>query len=178
MRLFLLLLLVLATPASADWSFGAHLSAGNIQSGETSGSSTVLAIPSNALTYQPAFRVAFGDPRHKHDGYLDLGTLVIDEAGSTLSLVVASLNYQHVFVASAVGGPFANVGVGFLREGSEVRTSIKPSYGAGLGYRRLIRDDHGALRVEARVDYLQGDDELGRPDLTTLGFRLGFDLWL
>lgn len=168
----------IASPVWAGaWSLGTNLGAGVVHAGATSGTNAVLALPSNALTYQPAFRIGFGNDLHTHDAFVDAGALVIDEAGSTLSLIVGSLNYQYVFTRS-LAAPFANVGVGFMREGGAVRATTRPTYSGGLGVRRMTRDGHGALRAEARVDHLKGDGSYGRPDLTTIGVRLGFDLWL
>jgi hypothetical protein len=44
--------------------------------------------------------------------------------------------------------------------------------------RHAVHDGHGALRVEGRFEYLQSADKIGRPAFTTLGLRMGFDLWM
>ena len=83
------------------------------------------------------------------------------------------------FVHERVGNSlFANVGMGLYREGSATRHSTARSYGGGLGFRHVVRERHGALRAEVRADHLDSDAGSGRPSLTTLELRLGFDLWL
>jgi hypothetical protein len=168
-------------PASArawEWSLGASMSTGTTRSGAHSGTSTAFALPSNALTYQPGFRLGYGSKGRTHEVTLDGGALVIGEEGSTVSLVVGSLGYQHAFGSSKVSNAFANVGLGFLREGSALGAGANATYGTGIGWRRVLRDGRGDLRAELRYDYLRGGGPFGRPNLTTIGLRLGFDLWL
>jgi len=174
-------LLALLVPASArawEWSLGASMSAGTTRSGAHSGTSTAFALPSNALTYQPGFRLGYGSERRTHEVTLDGGALVIGEEGSTVSLIVGSLGYQHAFGHSQTSNPFANLAIGFLREGNALAAGSNATYGAGLGWRRVLRDQRGDLRAEIRYDFLAGGGPFGRPNLTTVGLRLGFDLWL
>lgn len=174
-----LLFLLSAAPANAgSWTLGAHLGAGVVSSGSDGGSSAVWAIPSNVLTYQPSVRIGFGTARHGHDAMLDLGSLVIDEAGSVLSLNVATLSYQYVFRPGSKASPFINAGLGFYREGGASDITTQNTLGAGLGVRRVLRDDHGVIRAEFRFDYLEGDDDFARSQLRTFGVRVGFDLWM
>jgi len=154
------------------------MSAGTTRSGAHSGTSTALALPSNALTYQPGFRLGYGNTKRTHEVTLDAGALVIGEEGSTVSLVVGSLGYQYAFGRSPLSNPFANVGIGFLREGNALAAGSNATWGAGVGWRRVLRDQRGDLRAEIRYDYLKGGGPFGRPNLTTVGVRLGFDLWL
>ena len=164
---------------AAAWGVGSSLALSSVWSDvHGSGSSTILAIPSNSLTYQPGFRVAFADESHAHEVTLDSGVMVIDEAGSTLSLVVAQVSYQHVFAAAHPTAPMANVGLGFYREGGAAQASTSTSFGAGIGVRHRIHDGHGDVRAELRADYLRDDETFSRPALTSVGLRLGFDLWL
>lgn len=162
----------------ASFSIGSHFGFawihGNV---EDTGSSTVFAIPSATLTYQPGLRISVSDLRRVHEVHVDSGALILDQAGSTISLISASLGYQLTFRPAWRNAPYLSLDVGLFREGSAVRVSTAPSLGAGVGVRRLVRD-HGALRCELRVDRLANDDAVGRPRLTTTGLRFGFDLWL
>jgi hypothetical protein len=169
-----------AVPAAAgEWSLGAHLGMGVVESDVSgAGSTNFVAWPANPVLYQPGLRVAFGDRRRANELLGDTGFLLLDEGGSTLSLLATAFSLQHAWRGSWRNSPFLNVGIGFLRETSEVRSSVSTTYGAGFGLRHRVREDHGALRVEARVDHVPRDEELGRPALTTVGLRLGFDLWL
>jgi hypothetical protein len=164
---------------AAVWSLGSHIEMASVQSDvRGSGRSTVVAWPSNAFAYQPGLRIGWGNARRGHELLLDSGLFMLDEAGSTLSLLATSLSYQHAFGARSTTSPIANLGMGLFREGGSARASSSTSFGAGVGVRHVIHDGHGALRGEFRVDYLKRDAVFSRPTLVTLGLRLGFDLWL
>jgi hypothetical protein len=167
-----------ASAWARSWSLGSHLGIGYITSRvEGSGSSFAIAWPQSAFTYQPGIRIALGDSSHKHEVQLDSGFFWLDQAGSRYSLLNASTSYQRSF-GSGTTTPIANVGLGLLSEGSAGQSSISGLIGAGIGLRHAVRERHGAVRGEARVDWLLRDATTGRPALTTIGLRLGFDLWL
>lgn len=173
------ILLLAPVPARAwEWSLGASMSAGATSSTAHNGTSTAFGLPSNALSYQPGFRLGYGSERRVHEVILDGGALVIGEQGSTVSLIVGSLGYQHAFGRSETSNPIANVGLGFLREGSALATGANWTWGTGAGWRRVLRDQRGDLRAEVRYDYVHGGGPFGRPNLNTFGLKLGFDLWL
>jgi hypothetical protein len=176
----LALLLPASSAAAPSWSLGTHFGLASIGSGagSSAGSSTVVAWPTSALTYQPGLRLACGNARHSRDLTLDSGLFLLDEAGSTLSLFVGTASYQHVVRPKWLWSPFADVGLGFYREYAATRTHVSSSYGGGIGVRHAVRDSHGALRAEFRYDHLRDDSASGRPTLITVGLRLGFDLWL
>lgn len=173
-------LLLCASPAAAvSWSLGTQLDIAYVTSGpEGEGTSTVVTWPANALTYEPGLRLAVGNERHTRDATLDFGWFVLDEAGSTLSLFVASASYQHVFRPEWAWSPFADAGLGVYREDTSVQSHASTRYGGGIGMRHVVREDHGALRLEVHYDHLQANTETGRPKLDTWGLRFGFDLWL
>jgi hypothetical protein len=177
--LFLSLLLRASSAAALSWSLGTQFGLASISSGAGSRtSSTVVAWPASALTYQPGLRLACGNVRHSRDVTLDSGLFLLDEAGSTISQFVGEASYQHVLRPDWFWAPFGNLGLGFYREYAATRTHASTSYGAGIGVRHALRDSHGVLRAEIRYDYLLDDSDSGRPALTTVGLRLGFDLWL
>ena len=177
--LVVLLGLTTGSPVRAgSWSLGAQLGAISMRGDQGGGTSTVIAFPLNSLSYQPGLRLAFGDARHTREVCLEGGLLVIDEAGTVASIAVGSLGYQHVFMQQSAHSPFASVWLGLVGEGGEAQHGKSMSYGAGLGWRRVIRDEHGAIRIEARYDHLNSGGPFERPTLKTLGLRLGFDLWL
>ena len=103
---------------------------------------------------------------------------LIDESGSTLTILTGSLGYQYTLKASWTNAPFASASIGFYREGGAAVTSTTTSWGAGLGLRHAVRDGHGSLRLEGRAERLGGAGRLERPALVSFGLRLGFDLWL
>lgn len=174
-----LTLLIPALGFGASWSVGAHMGASTVFSDvRGSGRTTVVAWPSSVLAYQPGFRIGLADGRHAHNLVLDSGMLNLDMGGSGLSLLSVALGYEHTFVSVRTIAPFATIGVGFHREGSDAATSTSPNFGGGIGLRRRIRGDNGVLRAEVRADYLRASDAFGRPQLTTVGLRVGFDLWL
>ena len=177
----ILALIALLLPVSAhawEWSLGSSMAAGITRSREGSGTSTAFAFPANVLTYQPGLRIGYGSAGRVQEVTLDAGALVIGEEGSTVSLILGSLGYQHAFGRSPTSNPFANVGLGMLREGSALGAGTNLTWGAGIGWRRVLRDQRGDLRAEVRYDYLEAGSPFRRPNLATLGLRLGFDLWL
>lgn len=176
---FALIPLLLPISAHAwEWSLGSSMAAGITRSGQSSGTSTSFGLPSNTLTYQPGLRIGYGSPSRTHEVTLDAGALVIGEEGSTVSVIEGLFGYQHAFGRSPRSNPFANASLGFLHEGSALDSGGSTAWGAGVGWRRLLRDQRGDLRAEIRYDYLKGGGPFGRPNLTTVGLRLGFDLWL
>lgn len=74
--------------------------------------------------------------------------------------------------------PFANAGLGVNREGGAAKAGTSARFGAGVGVRHIVGNRHGVVRAEARVDRNTRDSTFGRPGLTSIGPRLGFDLWL
>ncbi len=161
-----------------SWSVGSHMGLGHISSRvEGSGSSFAIAWPQSAFTYQPGMRLAVSDSSRRHELQVDSGFFWLDQAGSSYSLLDVSASYQRCFGAGTTM-PFANLGLGLLSEGSAGRSSISGSFGGGIGARHVVRERRGALRAEARVDWLLRDSTTGRPALRTIGLRLGFDLWL
>ena len=167
------------TCLAASWSMGSHFGMSVIHSSvEGSGSSTVVGVPASAISYQPGLRVAVGNSGRSRELGLDLGLFVLDEGGARLSLFNASFNYLHCFRPLRKFGVLASTGAGVVREGGGARSSYSASFGGGVGLRRVVRDNHGAVRIEARIDCHGRDGVRGRPFLTTAGLRLGFDLWL
>lgn len=177
-RISVVLLLGASPAAAASWSLGTQFGIASISSVKArNGSSTVVGWPANALTYEPGLRLAVGNETHTRDATLDTGWFLLDEAGSTLSLFTSMGSYQHVFRPEWYWSPFGNAGVGWYREDAATRTHTSVRFGGGVGMRHAVRDGHGALRVEARYDHLDGDGDVGRPGLNTMGLRFGFDLW-
>jgi hypothetical protein len=172
-------ILIATSPAYAlSWSLGSHLGLAHINSRvEGSGSSFVIGWPQSAFTYQPGVRVAYGDSSRTNELQLDTGFFWLNQAGSAYSLFNLATSYQRCLRPGPTS-PFVNLGVGLLSEGSAGRSSISGSIGVGLGVRRAVRERHGAVRAEARADWLLRDTTTDRPPLTSLGLRLGFDLWL
>jgi hypothetical protein len=174
----LALLLGAAPAAAASWSLGTQFGIATMTSTKSrNGSSTVVGWPANALTYEPGLRLAVGNATHTRDVTLDTGWFLLDEAGSTLSLFTSMASYQHVFKPQWYWSPLANAGAGFYREDAATVTHTSVRFGLGAGIRHAVRDGHGALRVEARYDHLDGNGDSGRPGLDTKQLRFGFDLW-
>lgn len=174
-----LVVLLSSRPAqSGAWSLGSHMGLAHISSGvEGSGSSFSIAGPQSAFVYQPGLRLGFGDERRMQEVQLDVGFFWLDQAGASYSLLDLSTSYQRCLSGGSTA-PFANLGLGLLSEGSAGRSSASGLFGLGVGVRHVIRERRGAVRAEGRVDWLLRDKTTDRPALTTIGLRLGFDLWL
>jgi hypothetical protein len=159
------------------WSIGAHLGFAEVTSpGKGNGSSTVVAFPASAITYEPGLRFAASDRTHANEWLGDAGLFSLDEGGSPLTLFVGMLGYQRTFLASAGNAPFVNVGAGIYREQAALHTTSSSRFGAGIGFRHRVRESRGDMRAEFRIDHLRGD--AGRPPLDSFQLRLGFDLWM
>ena len=153
------------------------MSATVVRGESNEGSTGIWGAPSNVLGYQPALRASWGDSLHQHDLLLDFGGLAIDQPGSSLSLAVMTLGYQHAFDTDRALSPIINAEAGVVREdGAQV--SWAPLFGLGAGLRHSIRQQRGAVRIEVRWYQVGSDHTLGRPRLDSLGVRAGFDLWL
>src|SRR5260221_3128405 len=144
------LLLRASSAAALSWSLGTQFGLASISSGAGGGSSSVVAWPASALTYQPGLRLACGNARHSRDLTLDSGLFLLDESGSTLAQFVGAAGYQHVVRPEWFWSPYANLGLGFYREYAATRTHISSSYGAGICVRHALRDSRGVLRAEVR----------------------------
>jgi hypothetical protein len=165
--------------AGVTWSLGAHASLSRVSGDvEDSGTSATVGLGSSVLTYQPSLRLALGTDRHGHDVVFDSGLLVLDQGGSTLSLYVVSAGYQWAARPRWRTSPILGANVGLYHEGSDVASTSELLLGIGAGLRHVVGDNHGALRAEFRWERLTADHDTGRPKLTTIGARLGFDLWL
>lgn len=163
----------------ASWSLGSHFGFSSIRSSVSgSGSSSILGVPANPLSYQPGLRLAVADSLRGRQVALDLGLMALVEGGAGFSVTTVHVDYVRALRAENVTAVLATAGAGVVREGGGDRASYAASFGAGLGVRRLVRDSHGAVRVETRVDWLLKDGIRERPRLTILTARLGFDLWL
>ncbi len=175
-----LLVFLGSSPAHAlDWSLGTHLGVSWIHGGVPgSGTSTIVATPASTFGYQPALRLGCSDRRHAHEVFVDSGQFFIDEAGSTYHQWAGDVGYQEVLWPGRPLSPYANADLGWFNEGGAVMSVTSISYGGGLGVRRTVSERHGAVRAEARLEYLNNARNLGRPALHTVGLRLGFDLWL
>jgi hypothetical protein len=163
---------------AGTWSVGSHFGFSSLKGAKGGGTTTVLGTPSTPLAYQPGLRLGFGDRGRTHELQLDTSWFLVDEGGSSLSMLVESVGYQRTFRSAWTHAPFVNLSVGFFREGGEVRSAVSTLWGAGVGFRRLVGDGHGDLRLEGRVDHLQEAEKFERPEITSWGIRFGFDLWM
>lgn len=172
---------LLCAPTSVlgkSWALGSHLGVSAIHSGvQGAGSSSSIGWPSSVLTYQPGARLAVGDSSHRKQMFLDFGLLYLNEGGSGFSSLLGLLGYQRCFAARGRVAPFLNAAIGLYREGGPDHASTAGVVGAGLGIRKALGGEHGALRGEIRSDLLFRDTRTGRPALMIIGLRLGFDLW-
>ena len=50
--------------------------------------------------------------------------------------------------------------------------------GVGLGIRRALRNGHGAVRGEMRLDHYFEDQAGGLTAFNATSFKFGFDLWM
>jgi hypothetical protein len=178
--LILALALGWAAPAyCVDWGLGTHLGLTSIQSDvKHSGSTTVLSWPSSVFAYQPGLRVSCADHERANELILDSGQVWLEEGGSSAHQLSVALGIQHTFWSARRVAPFVNLDLAWYSEGGSTNSATSTAWGGGLGVRHVVGDHHGALRAEVRADHLSDSSTFGRPALTMIALRLGFDLWL
>lgn len=183
----LLLALFLALPAgpamAARTSFGANwgLTIHHIQGGDNT---TIIGIPAEVSSFQPGIRIGVSDEKMRNELYFDTGFSLLSGGGS-LHTIEVTANYQYTFPSEKLSSPYLTVGAGAISEGVDVGfgsvSAVSAVFGAGVGVRTRLQNDHGAFRVEARVDRItEGKDGVNvLIDKATLyGIKAGFDLWL
>ena len=181
-RLMFASLLVAAWPVSAaagTWSLGSNfgISVLNTQSG---GSSSVVTWPGDVFGYLPGIRIGFLDRRSSTEFFVDTG--LYRSSGAEFRVLQTSGNIQFNLSRRASSGAYLDAGVGFWSSrqgtGSNSTSATVPSFGAGLGARRVLSQGHGAFRGEVRLDHFFENQAAGLEALTAMGFKFGFDLWM
>lgn len=78
---------------------------------------------------------------------------------------------------------FITGGIGFQRFDRDVWSATREVYGGGVGLRRSVSDDRGALRAELRFDHapersvdVAGVGPVVVPEANAVSLKLGFDL--
>lgn len=171
--------LMIAVNATAGvLSLGSNVSVAIIRS-DIRGSGTLATVgaPASPLTYQPGLALAFADTSHVNKLGLDMGFLMVDEGGDRIDWTVGMLEYERE-LGHCWQNWFANIGAGCFRESSAERASNSAIVGVGIGIHRVTRERHGELRAELHASRIAADRRVGRPPLTSVGLRLGFELWL
>ncbi len=106
--------------------------------------------------------------------------------GAALSSLSLTGNYQFNFNAQGNLKPFVTAGVGLFRVGyhpehGDGMSASSAMFGGGAGVGYLVAGGVGRLRGEVRYDQVtegKHEDNPITPKGGTLGFRLGFDVWL
>jgi hypothetical protein len=149
----------------------------------------IIGIPGSAEWSQPGIRVGYLPPGHRWDVNADVGfvhrsgTMGNDETTvELLPQVQANARARSGF------SPFVNGGGGFMHETAllSASTSVsatRPVFGAGIGVRKSVSDDHGFVRVELRYDHLSKHvqelsptESFTFPATNLFSVKLGFDL--
>ena len=179
-RFLVVALLVAAWPVAAAagmWSIGPNF--GVSVNTNQNASVTVLAWPGDALGFQPGLRIGYLERSSPLEFYVDTGFLMETESGSSFRILQASGNFQHRLSGRSLSGPYLNAGLGFwMIDDDGGKSGTVPSVGVGLGARGVLRHGHGAFRGEFRLDHFFEDQGAGVDAFTSLGFKLGFDLWM
>ena len=164
-------------PAAAGmWSIGPNFGV-SVNSSQNS-TVTVLAWPGDSFGFQPGLRLGYLGRTSPNEFFADTGFLMESESGSSFRILQASGNLLRRLSGRSLSGPYLTAGLGFWMIGNGSTTRTLPSLGAGLGARGVLRHGHGAFRGEVRLDHFFEDQGAGIDAFNSLGFRLGFDLWM
>ena len=176
-------LLVAAAPVCAlagTWSLGPNVGI-SILSNQNS-TQTVVAWPGDVVGYMPGLRIGFLQRGAPTEFFVDTGLSYVSSAGNSFRVLQGSGNLQFNLSRRSSTGAYMAAGVGFwsVAEGSGNTTTSTtvPSLGAGLGARHVLRNGHGAVRGEMRLDHYFEDQTAGLAAFNAMSFKFGFDLWM
>lgn len=170
MTLIMLSAITIPSVSSAGMSLGANVTAA--QFGNANDHSFALSAPSSPLFgIQPGLRIGFPNPSGLDETYFDTGLLMVE----SYTLWSVTVNYQRA-LARQPTAPYVTVGGGFQSYGGFVGFEAYPVFGGGFGVRHILGHRQGAIRAELRYDRLHVTEE--SEDLSSIGLKLGFDLWL
>ena len=179
----LALVLVAVAPVcamAATWSIGPNIGFAML-SGQNE-NQTVIAWPGDVSGYMPGLRIGYFKKGAPTEFFVDTGLSYFSSGGNSFRVLQGTANMQFNLARRSSTGAYAALGVGFwsLSEGSGNTTtsSSVPSMGAGLGFRRVLRSGHGALRGEMRLDHYFSDSNAGLDAFNSMSFKFGFDLWM
>lgn len=148
----------------------------------------VVGIPGTAEWGQPGIRIGYLAPGGSWDLNADVGLV---HWSSSFGIEQTAFELLPQAQANLRGGPgfrpFLNAGLGIRYEATPSWTrpvsATRPLFGAGIGVRRSVSDDHGFVRAELRYGYVP---ELTRELSPTsrvaflaahqFSVKLGFDL--
>ena len=181
---FLLVLPFLAAApicaVAGTWSLGPNVGFSLLSSQNST--QTVVGLPGDVVGYMPGLRIGFLKRGAPTEYFLDTGLSYFSSAGNSYRTFQGSGNMQFNFARRTSTGAYMTAGLGFwsLSQGSgnTSTSSTVPSMGAGLGARHFLRNGHGALRGEMRLDHYFEDQNGGLAAFNATSFKFGFDLWM
>lgn len=179
----LVLLLVAAVPVHAvagTWSLGPNVGISLLS--DQNSTQTVVSWPGDVVGYMPGLRIGFLKRGAPTEFFVDTGLSYAGSAGNSLRILQGSGNIQFNLSRRTPTGAFMTAGMGFWSvsqgTGNTSTSATVPSLGAGLGARHVLRNGHGAVRGEMRLDHYFEDQNAGLAAFNATSFKFGFDLWM
>lgn len=149
----------------------------------------IVGIPGTQDWSQPGIRVGYVAPGRRWDLNADVGLMHRSGTIGSPETTVELFPQVQVNAAGRRGfSPFVNGGVGMLYETAFTSpinpiTATRPVFGAGVGVRKSVSDEHGRLRFELRYDRVSKSEKTRGPGDTftfpatnLFSVKLGFDL--
>lgn len=180
---FMLVLLFIAAPTCAvagTWSLGPNVGF-SLLSGQNS-TQTVVAWPGDVGGYMPGLRIGFLRRGAPTEFFVDTGLSYFSNDGNSFRVLQGTANMQFNLARRSATGAYMAAGIGFWSvsqgSGNTNTSATVPSMGAGLGLRHNLRNGHGAVRGEMRLDHYFEDQTAGLDSFNATSFKFGFDLWM
>jgi len=171
-----------ASAHAEGWSIGSNLGFSVVKPKGGGDDLVVVGAPGSVGLivpgFQPGLRIAFPvDAKRQNEIYFDGGLSLFNGSGETLTNYEVTVNYQHTFSLAGSSSPYVTVGGGLMGQNFAGESNTNTLLGGGIGGLTRVRDEHGAVRVELRYDYIF-EDEMGFEGGHLISLKVGFDLWL
>jgi hypothetical protein len=132
--------------------------------------------------YMPGLRIGFLRRGAPTEFFVDTGLSYFGSNGNSFRVLQGTANMQFNLSRRSSTGAYMAAGIGFWSvaqgSGNTTTSTSVPSLGAGLGVRRVLRNGHGAVRGEMRLDHYFEDQNAGLDAFNATSFKFGFDLWM
>ena len=166
---------------SGTLTIGPNLGVGVVDEPGTGGDAvTSVGVPNGGGmvfgSLQPGLRFGYVPESGQFDVYLDTGLNYSRTRESSFKTILGSLNLQYNLAPDATTTTYAVLGAGLSHIGDRYASMTDLIVGAGVGLRRMVSEEHGAVRAELRYDRLIGDPS--SIDLNSFALKLGVDLWI
>ena len=143
---------------------------------------TQISIPegNSIIAASPGLRIGHVSPSRGFEFGFGTSFLYFNSDGSSSHILVFGIDGQKHFVKPSSNWNLFIAGELGLATYSDffLDDATQPYFGATIGGRNIIADDHGALKLGLTLRQHMEDEDSGLASYTELAFRLMFDLWI